>query len=143
MSACNCLQATMASFHLPPSSSHTKGSTLAAVAQNQGRKGIWGMLFLASPFQCRGSQRRNTNVKSGVYHFNDKSFIFSSKFQIALENFSLISTVRKETCIMERKWSLELTHLGLTPDLPHLSFMALNASYHPSEPLYFHPEKCR
>lgn len=143
MSACNCLQATMASFHLPPSSSLTKGSTLAAVAQNQGRKGIWGMLFLASPSQCRGSQRRNTNVKSGVYHFSDKSFIFSSKFQIALENFSLISTGRKETCIMERKWSSELTHLGLTPNLPRLSFMALNASYHPSEPLYFHPEKCR
>ena len=143
MSACNCLQATMASFHLPPSSSLTKGSTLAAVAQNQGRKGIWGMLFLASPSQCRGSQRRNTNVKSGVYHFSDKSFIFSSKFQIALENFSLISTGRKETCIMERKWSSEPTHLGLTPDLPRLSFMALNASYHPSEPLYFHPEKCR
>lgn len=82
-------------------------------------------------------------MKSGVYHFSDKSFIFSSKFQIALENFSLISTGRKETCIMERKWSSELTHLGLTSDLPRLSFMALNASYHPSEPLYFHPEKCR
>lgn len=82
-------------------------------------------------------------MKSRVYNFSDKSFIFSSKFQIALENFSLIFTGRKETCIVERKWSLELTHLGLTPDLPHLSFVVLNASYHPSEPLYFHPEKCR
>ena len=143
MSACTCLQATMASFHLPPSSSHTKGSTLAAVAQNQRRKGIWGMLFLAFRFQCRASQKRNTNVKIRVYNFSDNSFIFSSKFQIALENFSLIFTGRKETCIVERKWSLELTHLGLTPDLLHLSFVVLNASYHPSEPLYFHPEKCR
>ena len=82
-------------------------------------------------------------MKSGGYHFSDRSFIFSSKFQITLENFSLIFTGRKEACIMERKWSLELTRLGLTPDLPRLSFVVLNASCHPSEPLYFHPEKCR
>ena len=82
-------------------------------------------------------------MKSAVYHFSDRSFIFSSKFQMALENFSLIFVGKKEKCITEGEWSLELTHLGLTTDLPHLSFVILGESYHHPEPLFFHPENCR
>lgn len=81
MSAWSCL--------CPPSVSHTKGSTQPVLSQNQVMKGIPGMLFPVSPLQCRGSYRRRySNVKSAhiLCDRSGKSFIFSSRFQMALKN---------------------------------------------------------